>query len=76
MKKVKARSKENLEANRMWKCLRLTLAMNFPETSQEVALMVLLRLATNIAVDCTGVDRAPSVMSRLINEFLLSDHYE
>jgi hypothetical protein len=65
-----------LVASRMFRCIRHTLALNFPETRQELALTVLMRLATHIAVDCTGRERAPHVMSRLINQFLLTDHYE
>lgn len=75
-KKEKPQSRENYEASRMWKCIRMTLAMNFPDCPQEIALMVLLRLATHIAVDCTSLERAPAVISRLVNEFLRSDHYD
>lgn len=73
---MKAKSTDSAVANAMWRDIRCLLAHNYPEESQEIALMVLTRLATHIAVDCISKERAPAALSRMINHFLLADHYE
>lgn len=56
--------------------IRRYLAREFPNTSLDIAIMVMLRISTHIAVATVGRERAPVMLSRLINRFLLVDHYD
>jgi hypothetical protein len=59
---------------RMNRGVRTYLANQFPDTSIDIALLVLLRIATSTAVDSVGRQNAPAAISRLVNHFLTMDH--
>ncbi len=65
----------NKECALMSRGVRKFLAEEFPETSVDIAICVLLRIVVDTCVRTGGRQYAPAVLSRLINHFLLEDHY-
>jgi hypothetical protein len=71
------KTSSNSDCVEMHRGVRKFLAEEFPEVSTDIALLVLLRIAVDIAVrHSSSKERAPVLLSRLINEFLITDHYE
>ena len=68
-------SSASKECALMSRGVRKFLAEEFPETSVDIAVCVLLRIVVDTCVRARGRQYAPSVLSRLINHFLLEDHY-
>lgn len=63
------------ECAMMSRGVRHYLASEFPETSVDIAILVLIRIAVDSVCRIVGKEQAPILLSRLVNHFLLVDHY-
>lgn len=73
---MKPPTNETRDCVKMNLAIRQYLSREFPETSVDIAILVLLRIAVDTAVKVGGRERAPAMISRLTNHFLITDHYD